>query len=193
MNALTPMNLIPAGEQFALGLDLPETMTFDEWTNLGRKLCMARRAVNWVIGDWLIFGCDEARFGRAALEEANAIFVADADRFAPIVDTCRRFPEDRRRAALTFGHHLAVMAVEDDTEAETLLAKAEAERMTVAALRAEAKVRTDRQATMLPNDPDPEDDAYRTIIQASNRCGSPEARRLAIEAIIEANYGVVDL
>lgn len=171
-------------------LALPITGTFEDWSGLGRRLCASARAVNWLIGDWLIEGSE--RFGEKARDEANAIFRADVDRFAPIVDTCRRFPEERRRPALTFGHHLAVMPVADDAEADRMLARAETERLTKAALKAEVRVSFGRQQSMLPDD-DPLDAAYRIVIQASNRCGSKEARRLAVEAIIEADYGVVDL
>jgi hypothetical protein len=191
MNAITTLHIAEPEVQFSLGLDLPDAMSFDDWSALGRKLCMGRRTMNWLIGDWLIWGSDEARFGRKALEEANAIFLADVDRFGPIVETCRRFPEDRRHAALSFGHHLAVMAIEDDGEAERLLAEAEAQRMTAAALKATVRVSTDRQVTMLEDD-DPEDAAMRRIVHAWNR--SPRAARQAfLELAQESHMGVIEL
>lgn len=191
MNMLTTLHIAEPDEQFSLGLDLPDTMTFEDWSNLGRKLCMGRRAVNWLIGDWLIWGSDEKRFGRRALEEANAIFLADVDRFGPIVETCRRFPEQRRHAELSFGHHLAVMAVDDDGEAERLLADAEAQRMTAAQLKATVRVTSDRQVNMLEDD-DPEDAAMRRIVHAWNR--SPRAARQAfLELAQESHMGVIEL
>lgn len=42
------MNTITQQDQFIPGLQLPPTETFDDWRNLGRKLCMSARAVNWL-------------------------------------------------------------------------------------------------------------------------------------------------
>ncbi|MEH3121190.1 MAG: hypothetical protein PGN16_04285 [Sphingomonas phyllosphaerae] len=170
-------------------LDLPDTTTFEEWSDLGRQLCRSARTINWLIGDWLIAGSD--RYGERARTEALTIFRSDVERFDPIVKTCRRFPTDRRHAALSFGHHLAVMAVPDDTEAENLLAKAEEGRITAAALKAQVRVIRDLQVPMLPDD-DPEDTAMRLIAQAWNR--APRAARESfMELAEEANLGVIDL
>ncbi|WEK42964.1 MAG: hypothetical protein P0Y64_16725 [Candidatus Sphingomonas colombiensis] len=169
-------------------LALPVTETFEDWSNLGRRLCMGARTINWLIGDWLIEGSE--RFGEKARDEANQIFRSDVDRFGPIVDTCRRFTEPRRHPALTFGHHLAVMSIADDTEADGLLAKAETERLTTAALKAEVRL-TFHQPRMLEDD-DPEDTAMRHIAQAWNR--APKASREAfIELAQESHLGVIDL
>lgn len=175
-------------DQFLPGMSLPATETFADWQSLGRRLCMGARTINWLIGDWLIDGAE--RFGDKAREEAQSIFRSDVDRFAPIVDTCRRFPEPKRHPALTFGHHQAVMAVADDAEAEKLLARAEADGFTVAALKAEVRVSRAPQS-FLPDD-DPTDGAYRQIIQAWNRA-PVAARELAAESIAESHLGVIDL
>jgi hypothetical protein len=183
VNAPTPQ------EQFLPGLNLPTTETFADWQALGRRLCMGARAINWLIGDWLIDGAE--RFGDKARDEAQTIFRSDVDRFDPILKTCRRFPEPKRHAALTFGHHLAVMSIDDDTEAETLLSKAETERMTTAALKAEVKVI--RSHARLPiEDDDPVDTAMRRIVQAWN-LASREARQMFIELAQESHMGVIEL
>jgi hypothetical protein len=172
----------------ALPLALPLTRTFDEWSTLGQKLCTAGRKINWLIGDWLIDG--STRFGEKARDEARVIFRSDVDRFDPILKTCRRFPEPRRHQALTFGHHQAVVDV-DDTQAEALLDKAETQRLTVPALKAEVRVLTNRQVSMLPDD-DPEDAEMRLIAQAWNRA-SRAARRNFLEAAEECDLGVIEL
>lgn len=172
-----------------LALTLPVTETFDDWRNLGRRLCMGARTINWLIGDWLIQGAE--RFGEKARDEAQAIFRSDVARFDPIVRTCRRFPDDRRHKALTFGHHLAVMAIEDDAEADTLLDKAETEHLTTAGLKAEVMLA--RCGVRLPLvDDDPIDTAYRRIVQAWN-CAPRASRELAAESIEEAELGIIDL
>lgn len=172
-----------------LALTLPVTETFDEWRNLGRRLCLGARAINWLIGDWMIDGAE--RFGDQARDEAQAIFQSDVERFDPIVRTCRRFPDDRRHKGLTFSHHLAVMSIDDDAKADDLLAKAETEHLTTAALKAE--VMLVRSHTRLPLvDDDPEDTAMRAIAQAWNRA-SRGARQDFLELAEQADLGVIDL
>jgi len=181
MNTLTP--------EPTLALHLPAATSFEEWSNLGRKLCAGARFMNWIIGDWLIEGSE--RFGDKARDEANTIFRSDVDRFAPIVDTCRRFPETKRHQALTFGHHLAVMAIADDDQAEQLLSKAETERLTTAALKAEVKVIRSQDRLPLVDD-DPVDTAMRRIVQAWNLAGR-QAREEFIELAKESHMGVIEL
>lgn len=184
------MNAIIDHDQFALGLSLPQTETFEDWTALGRRLCMGARAMNWLIGDWLIEGSE--RFGEKAREEAVTIFRSDVARFDPIVKTCRRFPEERRRPALTFGHHLAVAPIEDDGEAERLLEQAETERATVAMLKANVRVITAARALPGFEDDDPVDAAMRKIVQAWN-LASRAARQEFIELVQESDMGVIEL
>jgi hypothetical protein len=172
-----------------LPLALPTTSTFEEWSDLGRMILTATRKLDWLRGDWLIDG--STRYGDKARDMAVSIFRADVDRFAPIVDTCRRFPESERHPALTFGHHLAVMAVSDDAEAHTILARAERDRMTVAAVKAHVRVSTDRQVTMLPDD-DPTDTGARRIWQAWNR-ESRASRDEALAMMMEAQLGMIEI
>jgi hypothetical protein len=182
------MNAITQPDAFLPGLTLPQTETFEDWTNLGKRLCVGARTINWLIGDWLIDGSE--RFGDRAREEANQIFRSDVDRFAPIVETCRRFPEPRRHPALTFGHHLAVMAISDDDQAEQFLTRAETERLTTAALKAEVRL-TFQQPRFIEDD-DPTDTSMRRIVQAWNLAGA-EARQLFIELAQESHMGVIEL
>lgn len=184
MNALAPIGAEPM-----LPLSLPETHSFEEWSQLGRLLVAGRRKLDFLTGDWLIRGSTE--YGDKARSEANAIFRADVERFGPMLDVCRRFSETRRHDALTFGHHLAVMPIEDDEQAEAMLVEAEASRMTVAAVKAQVRVTTNRQTTILPDD-DPEDTAYRRIVQAWN-LASRSSREAFLESAQESHMGVIDL
>jgi hypothetical protein len=106
---------------------------------------------------------------------ANRIFRAHDDRLAPILDVARRFPEGKRHERLKFGHHLAVMAVKDDEQAESLLCEAEEKHLTVAALKAHVGSRPiGRRTCCLMTIPDA---AMRLIAQAWNR--APLAAREA--------------
>jgi len=193
MNAVALREMdVDGGDEWLLpGLSLPRTETFEDWRELGRRLCLGARHINWLIGDWLIDGAE--RFGEQARDEAQAIFRSDVARFDPIVKTCRRFPEPKRHEGLTFGHHLAVAAIEDDAEAEKVLHEAEATGATVAMVK--AIVRVHSTAASLPGvveDDDPVDTAYRRIVQAWNV--APRAsRELFAESMAESHLGVIDL
>lgn len=178
---------VPAVIEPLLSLDLPETLTFDDWTDIGRKLCSSARAMNWLIGDWLIAGVE--RYGEKARTEANALFRSDVARFAPIVETCRRFPESQRHPRLTFGHHLAVVDLPSE-QAERLLSEAEQGRMTTSMLKAHVRVISERQPALVDDDPD--DTAYRRIVQAWNLAGR-SSRQTFLESAEEAHMGVIDL
>lgn len=172
-----------------LGLNLPEIRTLEEWSGALTWLIAIKYRCEFAIGDMIDRGV--AQFGTEAFEMANKIFRAHDDRLAPILDVARRFPEGRRHDRLKFGHHLAVMAVKDDEQAETLLREAEEQHLSVAALKAHVRVKTDRQATMLPDD-DPMDAQMRLIAQAWNR--APLAAREEFLALAEeANFGEIDL
>lgn len=184
MNALTPIT----AAQPMLPLVLPETRTFDEWSSLGRVLLTARRKLNWLVGDWLDRGL--TLYGDKARDEANRIYRSDVDRFAPILETCRRFPELARHETLTFEHHAMVRDL-DGQEAEKLLVRAERSHMTVAAFKAEVRVSSNRQTTILEDD-DPEDTAMRRIVQAWNQA-SKSAREAFLELVVESDLGGIDL
>jgi len=172
-----------------LPLSLPHTSTFEEWSDLGLILCSGARAMNWLIGDWLIAGTES--YGTKARDEANRIFRADVERFDPILKTCRRFSEEKRHDRLTFGHHVAVMPIADDTEAEELLVEAERERLTTATLRAKVRVIHHTQSSFMADD-DPDDTAMRAIVQAWNRAPRT-AREAFFELAQEIQLGVIDL
>lgn len=188
MNELT--RIIPLDDQLSLGLRLPADATFEDWSKLGRRLCMGARAINWLIGDWLIAGVE--KFGEQARDEANTIFRSDVDRFDPIVRTCRKFPEDRRHDRLSFGHHLAVVTLEDE-EAQKLLSDAEERRLPVREVRREVMAHRVSSGGFLPrDDDDPDDTMMRAIVHAWNRA-SRQAREDFLELATEADFGVIDL
>ena len=169
-----------------LALNLPAHQSFADWRDIGAQLCGRAKAINWLIGDWLIAGVE--RYGEQARDAANALFRADVERLHPIVQTCRAFPGEERRAALSFGHHAAVATIDHD-EAARLLEEAERDRLTVAALKARARVQAPRLS--LPDD-DPEDLSFRRIVQAWN-LASREARAMFLESAEECDLGVIEL
>lgn len=177
--------LILSEPEPAFGYVLPPEASFEEWKDTGLQFMMAGRMLNWLIGDWFREG--HARFGAKALAYRNRIFRRDVDRFGPIIEVCARFPQDERHKELTWGHHAVAMEADDP---HAMLRKAEDEGLTVAALKAAVKVAS-RQCEM-PIDDDPEDTAYRRIVQAWN-LASRSSREDFLESAQEAGLGVIDL
>jgi hypothetical protein len=126
------------GQACAVGLELPNDLTFDQWTAIGSVLQGAQRSMMWWIGDWLHFG--ERKWGEMyadAVEQTgrqeqtlmNAKWVAG------------RMPISRRREKLSWGHHAAVAGAEGESEQDELLALAESDGLNVNELRREVRRR----------------------------------------------------
>lgn len=116
-------DLVAAGRRTSVSLELPESMTFEEWQGLGGALQAVAKGVMWWIGDWLRYG--EKRWGEMyaqAVEETgrddgalrNAKYVAE------------RFHLSRRHDKLSWSHHYEAASL-PPSEADEILALAEAE------------------------------------------------------------------
>jgi len=106
-------------------------MPASEWLTQGRRILAVGRAWRWWLGDWLLFG---ERYHARHLEELD-LGGHDPATVAACMDVARRFPPAARRAGLAWGHHAAVVVL-DDQEAERLLDRAERDGLRVADLRA---------------------------------------------------------
>jgi hypothetical protein len=120
------------------GLTFPAQLTEKDWLEVGRKLGRAGGSLQWWIGDWWAYG--EHRYGdRKALVEAD-------DWIGPSFGACmncatvtRAFTEtSRRREVLPYSHHVEVAAL-PPAEADLLLDEAEAQGLTIRALRERVK------------------------------------------------------
>jgi N6-adenosine-specific RNA methylase IME4 len=137
---VTALRLPARCEATPAGLVLPETLTVEDWADVGRALGRAERSVMWWIGDWWAFG---DRYSRARTQ-----LVRSDEWDGPSLETCRnaavvaaRFKVSRRRDTLGFTHHAEVAALPAD-DADALLDAAEAEEWSTRQLRAEvAKLR----------------------------------------------------
>jgi hypothetical protein len=138
---------IERGERPALSLDLPEGLTFEEWVDVGRRLCIGQQAINWHIGDWWAFG--DHRYGERAKKAAEGIFGKEFQTLANLASVSRSFEPSRRRELLSFTHHAEVagLASKQPEVAEQLLSQAAAEGWSKNDLRREV------QALKASNDP----------------------------------------
>jgi len=141
------MNVMPGSNLLALpfseGLtptsySLPETMSVDQWLEVGRALGRVRGSVMWWIGDWWAYG--EHAYG----ERANAINSDDWEgpayqscKNAAVV--CRRFERSSREYGLSFRVHQALAPIPDDEWRLNELAWATKEKPTILAIEARVK------------------------------------------------------
>jgi hypothetical protein len=89
-------------------LHLPHKLTLERWIGIGRDLSTTTSSAAWWLGDWLIYG--EAAFTgryRNAIEQTSL----DYKTLRNYAWVARRFPQDRRHEALSFGHHAEVAAL----------------------------------------------------------------------------------
>lgn len=145
----TPQSLleIPDCKFTPTQLILPPNLTYDQWDRIGRQLQLAGLAIQWWIGDWLLYGEHKWRekyaqaiqvTGRSEQTLMNYAFVAKA------------ISPSRRREQVDFSTHAEVASLEEDDQ-ERILAKAAKENSTKRQVRREAeKVRREKR-------PKPED------------------------------------
>lgn len=119
-----------------LSLDLPEGLSFEEWKEIGRKLCIGSQAINWHIGDWWAYG--DHHYGDRAKLSAEGIFGKEFQTLMNLASVARKFEPSRRRE-VPFSHHVEVAALPAET-ADELLERAEREQLSSRDLRREVQV-----------------------------------------------------
>jgi hypothetical protein len=103
-----------------LSLDLPDTLPFDDWVSVGRRLCQGQHAINWHIGDWWAFG--DHRYGERAKVAAERIFGYEFQSLADMASVSRAFETSRRREQVSFTHHREVASLPAE-EADAILSR----------------------------------------------------------------------
>ncbi|GAB1815575.1 LmbU family transcriptional regulator [Mycobacterium sp. MUNTM1] len=126
---------VPRGDSGVMvtrvGLRLPENLPFDSWTRAGTRLAEVIDSSSWCLGDWLIYG---KRYFPDRYERAIGTAGLRYQTLRNYAWIARRFPQDRRRGALTFQHHAEVASLPDDAQ-ECLLNEAELGKWTTKQLR----------------------------------------------------------
>lgn len=205
MNALIPIT----NDGRAVGLEIPKSLPFDQWVDLGKELHAQwrqaegrRTQVLWWIGDWWAFGGEadqktgKPRYGDRAKVAATGIFGVEFGTCMNAGSVARTFETSRRREVLSFKHHaeLAGISNKSPPAADELLDRAEIERLSTRDLRGEIiKARTrlgDFPERPRSEDPDPEDEDYVAICRKWNRSQGPG--RLAFLQSLE-ELGIVEL
>ena len=132
-----------------ISLTLPPDLSYDHWERIGRQLQLANVAVQWWIGDWLVYGEHHWRekyaqavqqFGRAEQTLMNYHYVAKA------------ISPSRRREEVDFSTHAEVAGL-DEEDQERILSKAAHEGST------RKQVRREVERARKAKQPLPADDA----------------------------------
>lgn len=97
----------------ACGLRFDDTVTKDEWEQVGDILLRLDTSLQWYLGDWVAYA-DVIKYGKLAeFAEKYGRQVGTLSNYASV---SRSIEISRRRENLTFGHHQAVMTLEPDEQ-----------------------------------------------------------------------------
>lgn len=185
------MNAVMTIEQSGatpLALDLPKGQPFEDWLELGERLCKTERVLNWWIGDWWAAG--HHRYGERAKVAAEGLFGKEFGSLMNAASVCRAFETSRRREALSWSHHVEVASLPTD-EADALLDRARDEGLSHRNLRVEAMKRKVALGLIKPRyeaDPDPEYDGHVNIGRSYNR--EPLSSRILHAQALEENGAI---
>jgi hypothetical protein len=118
-----------------------ETLSFERWVLLGRRLGKIGRGIGWWIGDWLRFG--NHLYGEK-YAQASRITGYDVQTLMNMVYVASSIESSRRREELSFSHHAEVAALPSD-EQDQWLRRAEETRLSVHDLRLMLRTSRKRQ------------------------------------------------
>ena len=120
-----------------VALVLPESLSEEDWREVGRRLNSVERSVMWWLGDWWAFGERKGYGERKRIVEAE-------EWEGPSYEVCRnagyvarRIEASCRHDALPWSTHAEIARIEDDAERAALLGRAATEQWTKREARAE--------------------------------------------------------
>src|ERR1700722_3049706 len=148
-----------------------------EWVMAGHRIGTVGRRIQWLLGDWIAYG--SAKFGQRYTEAAK-VTGYDPQSLMNMVYVASRFSVSRRRESLSWSHHEAVAALEDEDQ-DAWLDRAVEHRWSVSDLRMMLR------AARRQGDSEPErgrDDATHDragVRYAGSPSESAEARHMGIE------------
>ena len=106
--------------------------TFEEWSDFGQTIIQIKRAMQWIIGDYLAYG-EDRQYG-VTYAEWSALTGYTTDTLSDIVGVCRKVQLPSRDGNLSFSHHRVVADLPPDQQTQWLQYAAE-HKLSVAALR----------------------------------------------------------
>lgn len=125
---------IPGCEFTPVSLTLPKDLSFDHWERIGRQLQLMDMAIQWWIGDWLVYGQHKWREKYAQAVEATGKAEQTLMNYAYVA---KAISPSRRREKVDFSTHAEVAGLDEDDQ-EKILSKAAKEHSTRRQVRREA-------------------------------------------------------
>jgi N6-adenosine-specific RNA methylase IME4 len=120
--SIWPRGIELPGRVSRVGLELPDNLSFDDWSSLGSTLKSVEGSIMWWLGDWARYG---QRYGEKYTEVAKATGY-DYGTIANAKSIADRIEFSRRRENLSWSHHAEIAGLLPE-EADQLLDEAEAE------------------------------------------------------------------
>ena len=96
------------GEVTTISLVLPETLSFEDWDAIGKRLSQVASGVQWWIGDWLNYG--ERRYGEM-YSQAEAITERENQLLRNYKYVSANVELSSREDNLSWTHHREVAAL----------------------------------------------------------------------------------
>lgn len=99
------------------GLRIEKDISLEEWERLGDNIFRVQKSIQWMLGDWLVYG--ENKFQKRASERyEEAIIKSGLDRqtLKNYAYAARHIPPSLRKDSLGFHHHLCVAKLKSDYE-----------------------------------------------------------------------------
>ncbi len=110
---------VPGAMLTATGIQFDDGVTFDQWGAIGATLERAEHAVQWWIGDWLLYGEGRSDWGDK-YEQAIAMFNRSYDTIAKYKSVAKKVESCNRLQNLPWSHHEAVAALPPEEQLEVL-------------------------------------------------------------------------
>ncbi len=109
-DGLPGLEIMPGVVVSAVGVTLPESLSFHDWAMLFPVLDQLQRGADWALGDWLNYG--EPRWGE---DHADAIEITHLEdgTLQNRAWVARRIPQDQRDDRLSYTHHRIVAPIDD--------------------------------------------------------------------------------
>jgi hypothetical protein len=109
----------------AVGLILPDDLSFEEWREAGFWLGRSTNTIRWWVGDWLLHG--DRKFGEMQAEVQDITGLGH-DSLADAKWMAKVYILSRRRKKISWGHHREVAGLPQELQ-EKLLDAAESENL----------------------------------------------------------------
>lgn len=90
------------------GLQISGELLPDEWLSVFELIRRVQSGIQWIIGDWLVYG--EENLGKTYNELAQITHYSEKT-LRNLAAVARAVPMSRRRDTLSFGHHAAIAAL----------------------------------------------------------------------------------